>query len=441
MRNIFGTMKVRGGVKVEHNKFTNDCETVKMPVPSSVLIPLQQHIGAPCDSLVAKGDYVTVGQKIGDSKAFVSAPVHSSVSGVVKDIKTVFQNNGVAVNSIEIQSDSNQEVYDGIKPADDLNGNKLVDAVRESGIVGLGGAGFPTSVKLTPPAGKIIDTIIINGAECEPYITSDYREMLENPKYIFEGAKLLMQLFKVDNCIIAIENNKPAAIEKMTGLSSEYNGIKVLSIKTMYPQGAEKQLITTITGRKVPSGGLPADVGVLVHNVNTVSFIAKYVETGMPLISRRVTVAGGAVKNSMNVEVPIGTSLKDLFDFCGGFVEQPYKILIGGPMMGIAQHSLESVVTKTTNAVLALTQKQCCISDEYNCIRCGKCVDACPMNLMPLNINILSVKGRYEETLDYNVNDCIECGCCSYVCPAKRHLVQSIKLAKAEVKKLSNKQK
>lgn len=439
MQNLFNIKRAMGGVEVDDKKYTDDCETVKMPLPTKVIIPLLQHIGAPCEPLVQKGDAVKVGQKIGDSQAYISSPVHSSVSGIVKAIITVHQPNGDQVNAVEIEPDGKQELYEEIHPQGDLNEKQLVDAIRESGIVGLGGAGFPTSVKLTPPAGKVIETIIINGAECEPYITSDFREMVENPEGIFEGLDILMKLLKVENAVISIEKNKPIAIEKLKAISSKYKGIKVLAIDSRYPQGAEKQLITTVTGRKVPSGGLPADVGVLVHNVNTVSFIASYLKTGMPLISKRVTVAGDAIKDASNVEVLIGTPLNELIDFCGGFAQQPYKVLVGGPMMGIAQYSLDGVVTKTTNAILALTQDECQVSEESNCIRCGKCVDACPMGLMPLNIDMLAKNNKFKDTLQYNVNDCIECGCCSYVCPAKRHLVQSIRLAKAELKKLSKK--
>lgn len=426
----------KGGVEVEHRKNTNEIEALKMPVPPKVVIPMLQHLGASCQPLVKKGDAVKVGQKIGDSEAFVSSPVHSSVSGVVKDVRAVTHPGGVNTVAVEIETDGKQEVYEGIRPLEGVKGKELLSAIRESGIVGLGGAGFPTSIKLSPPPEKKIDVIILNGAECEPYITSDYREMIENPEGIVEGLRIFAEVLGVEKACIAVESNKPFAIEKLKSVCSKYDGIEVVTIKSRYPQGAEKQLIYTITKREVPSGGLPADVGVIVHNVNTASFVTSYVKTGMPLIKKRVTVDGSAVKRPSNVEVLIGTPLRDVFDFCEGFKEIPYKVIVGGPMMGVAQYSLEeNVITKCTNAVLAFGRKEAFVPEEGPCIRCGRCVWACPMNLMPLNLSMAVSKGDFKAALDYNANDCIECGCCSYVCPAKRQIVQSIRLAKSELKK------
>ena len=425
----------KGGAHVEHHKNTNEKATVIMPVPSKAIIPMLQHIGAVCTPLVKKGDMVKVGQKIGDSEAFVSSPIHSSVSGKVTDVKPYLYPGGMEVMSVEIETDGLQELWEGISPPDRLDKSAMVKAIRESGIVGLGGAGFPTHVKLSPPPGKPIDVLIINGAECEPYITSDYREMLENTDNIIEGINIVKSIVGAKKAYIAIESNKPEALkllEKKAGLSGDF---EVIGLKTRYPQGAEKQLIYAATKRKVPAGGLPSDIGVVVQNINTVAFIAKYMRTGMPLISRRITVDGSAVKSPANVEVLIGTQLKDVFEFCGGFTEKPAKVIMGGPMMGVAQFSLDTSVLKQTNAILALNAKDAVLPEESVCIRCGRCVMTCPMNLMPLYINASVQLRDYDSAKAYSVNDCIECGCCSYVCPAKRHLVQSIRLAKTELRK------
>jgi len=431
----------KGGIKPGHHKVTSEMETVKMPVPSKVVIPMLQHIGAPCTPIVKKGDRVSVGQKIGVSDAFISAPVHSSVSGTVSDVKPVLYSTGVEVMAIEIKPDGLQEVDESVVPPQASDRESLIKCIRESGLVGLGGAGFPTSVKLSPPPGKELDVLIINGAECEPYITSDYREMMENPEGILEGTRKVMEITGVKKAYIGIESNKPKAIKKISGLLKGSDSIEVVPLRTRYPQGGEKQLIYAVTGRKVPAGGLPSDVGVLVQNVNTVSFIAEYLRTGMPLIKKKVTVDGGAVSRPMNVEVLIGTPLQEVFDFCGGFKEDPAKVIMGGPMMGVAQFSLENPVLKQTNALLALTAEEVAEKPESNCIRCGKCIMACPMSLMPLYINSNILRGNIEGLQKYHVNDCIECGCCSYVCPASRHLVQSIRYAKAELKKAAASQK
>lgn len=425
----------RGGIKPPHHKKTAEMETVKMPLPTKVMIPMLQHIGQPCIPTVKKGDRVLVGQKIGDTEAFVSAPVHSSVSGIVNDIKPMLIAGGHEVMAVQIEPDGMQEVHNSVVSHKGLKGKELLKEIRESGIVGLGGAGFPTVVKLSPPPGKNPDTLIVNCAECEPYITADYREMLENAAAILEGIQIIMEITKVKNALIGIEANKPKAIKKLSELTSGHANIKVVKLRTRYPQGGEKQLIYAVTGRKVPLGKLPSDVGVLVQNVNTVSFIAKYINTGMPLIKKRITVEGSAVEKPMNIEVLIGTPLAEVFEFCGGFKEAPRKIIMGGPMMGVAQFSLDNVVLKQTNALLALTEHEIIAAPESACIRCGKCVAACPMALLPLYINANAVNGKVDAALKYHLNDCIECGCCSYVCPASRHLVQSMRYAKAEARR------
>ncbi|HPP36854.1 MAG TPA: electron transport complex subunit RsxC [Clostridiales bacterium] len=430
-------MKFRGGIDPGNHKETAELETVRMPLPSRVIIPMLQHVGAPCVPLVKKGDRVFVGQKIGDSDRPISAPVHSSVSGTVTDVRPIVYSNGMEVMAVEIKPDGLQELHESVAPPDCTDRESMLKAIRESGIVGLGGAGFPTSVKLSPPPGKTIDTLIINGAECEPFITSDYREMMENPQYIIEGTKKVMEITSAGKAYIGVEDNKQDAIDLLSSMVTDSDNIEVVSLPARYPQGGEKQLIYALTGRKVPTGKLPSDVGVLVQNVTTVSFIAQYFKTGLPLIRKKVTVDGSAVANPKNVEVLIGTPLGEVFDFCGGFCDEPRKIIMGGPMMGVSQHSLDDPVLKQTNALLAFNERDAEQPKESVCIRCGKCVAACPMSLLPLYINLNVVRGKFEETEKYHVTDCIECGCCSYVCPASRNLVQSVRIAKAELRKIA----
>jgi electron transport complex protein RnfC len=429
----------KGGVKPGHYKQTSELRTVEMPLPSKVVIPMLHHIGAPCTPIVKKGDRVLVGQKIGDSDKMVSAPVHSSVSGTVSEIKPVIFPGGFEVQAVEIKPDGLQEVHESVRPPECHDRESMIWGIRESGLVGLGGAGFPTFIKLSPSSGKVIDTLLINGAECEPYITSDYREMMENSEAVIEGTRKVMEITGAPRAFIGIESNKLAAIERLSGLLRDDKNIQVVKLRTRYPQGGEKQLIYAMTGREVPPGKLPLEVGVLVQNVATVSFIAGYFKTGMPLIKRKITVDGGAVAKPMNLEVLVGTPLKEIFDFCGGFKEEPEVVMMGGPMMGVAQYSLDSSLLKQNNAILALSAQEVSKSTESVCIRCGKCVDACPMSLLPLFINACVEMGKFEELEKYHAGDCMECGCCSYVCPASRNLVQSMRYAKAELAKIAAK--
>jgi len=424
-----------GGIVLPHHKNTAQCETKRMKIPGKVIIPMLQHVGAPCRTLVKKGDAVKVGQLLGVSEKYISAPIHSSISGIVTNVATTVSSNGTHVDAVEIKSDGKQEIYEGIKPPHYNSDSQLIELIKESGLVGLGGAGFPTHVKLTPPKEKKIDILIINAAECEPYITSDYREIIENSWNILSGINIVMDLLKVNKVLIGVEDNKPEAIKVLSDVAGTNEKIDIVKLKSRYPQGAEKMLIYALTGRKVPSGKLPLDIGVVVMNVNSVSFVAEFVKTGMPLIKKRVTVDGPALNNPSNVEVLIGTPLKDVFEFCGGFKKEPFKIIMGGPMMGVAQYSLESPVLKFTNALLAFDKANGKFPEENPCMRCGKCVRACPMNLMPLFLNSNAVRGNIEELKKYRVADCIECGCCAYVCPAKRNLVHSIRLGKLLLQK------
>lgn len=429
----------KGGAGVPHLKNTENCETVSMGIPEKIIIPMLQHIGAPCVPLVKKNDYVKVGQVIGTSDKYVSAPIHSSVSGTVTKVEPMLYPGGFHVETVEIQPDDLQEVHEDVRPPEFTNKAEFIEVIRKSGLVGLGGAGFPTHVKLSPPPGKKIDTLIVNGAECEPYITSDYREIIENSWHIISGLNIVMDILGIENVLIGIEDNKPEAIRELSRLAATSSRINVVKLKSRYPQGAEKMLIYSVTGRKVPPGKLPMDVGVVVMNVNSISFISEHVKTGMPLIRKRVTVDGPAVNKPSNVSALIGTPLRDVFEFCGGFRAEPRKILMGGPMMGVAQYSLDTSIVKHTNALIALDEKSANTGQESACIRCGRCVSACPMNLLPLYINLNAVDGTIEELEKYNTMDCMECGSCSYVCPSKRYLVQSIRLAKARLKTLQAK--
>lgn len=429
----------KGGVHPPSVKNTMDCATVKMGIPSKVVIPMSQHTGAPCQPVVKKGDAVKVGQVIGDTDAFVSAPIHSSVSGEVTSIDSRIISGSNPVVCIEIKPDGLQELADDIRPPVIESREDFIKAIRASGLTGLGGASFPTHVKLNPPKDTKIDTLIINSAECEPYITSDYRECIENTANIIEGIRHVLKWTGIPRAMIGIEDNKPQAIQKLTDAVKSIPGITVHSLATRYPQGAEKMLIKALTGREVPPGKLPANVGCIVMNVTTVSFIASYLKTGIPLIKKHVTIDGGAVKSPNNVEVLIGTPISEVFDFCGGFTSDPGKLIMGGPMMGVALYSLDVPVLKYTNALLALSEEQARLPDESSCIRCGRCVRACPMNLLPLELDRLVKAGRYDETEKNYIMDCIECGSCSYVCPAKRLIVQRIRLGKDALRRAAKK--
>ncbi len=428
---------IRGGQKVAHFKNTAEAETVIMPPPERVTIPVSMHIGAPCEIIVQKGDEVKVGQLIADSKSPVSAPIHSSVSGTVEGVTVATLSNGATVPAVTILSDSLMTVSDTVATPSRATHEEFIGAVRASGLVGLGGAGFPASVKLNP-VGKEIDTLVINAAECEPYITADYRECVECADSIMNGVYILRDMLKVKSIIICVEDNKPRAIKELAEIAAADDRVgdvvKLMKLPSYYPQGAEKVIVYSATGRKVPAGGLPADVGCVVMNITSVSFLGKYFKDGMPLITKRVTVAGSGIKNPQNVIVPIGTSVKDVIDFCGGRVEDETKILMGGPMMGIAMASDQTPVLKQTNAIIVMAGKDSKLPEATACIRCGRCVDACPMGLMPLNIEQAVAADDVERIKALAVMNCMECGCCSYGCPAKRPLIQSLRIAKQMVR-------
>jgi len=418
-------------IHVEYHKNTMEMPTETMPVPTYVLIPMEQHIGAPCVPLVKKNDYVKVGQMIGDSDELISAPIHSSVSGTVENIEEILSVTGTRSPLIVIKADKKQEVSEEVTIPEVTDHKSFIAAIRRSGLVGLGGAAFPASVKYNPKNLDEVDTLIVNGAECEPYITSDYRAMLEDTEDIIEGIRYLLKYLDLKNCLIAIEDNKPKAIEALTKASSGYPDINVMKIRSLYPNGSERVLIFEATGRILPPGSLPADEGVLVSNVGTVAFISQYMKTGMPLISKRLTIDGPAVAEPKNIKALIGTRTYEMVDFCGGYKRRPRLILMGGPMMGRALYDDGAPMIKNNNAILvydttAIRAEQ----PETACINCGKCVNACPLNLMPTTI-MKAYEGRQAEKLKkLYVDICMECGSCSYVCPAKKQLSMINKLAK-----------
>ena len=421
-------MNKLNGIHLAHNNGTKKCETIDFPLPKSVIIPMSQHMGAPCDSLVKKGDEVTVGQKIGDSGAFMSAPIHSSVSGKVTDVIDYLLPNGSVCKAVVIETDGNQTVCPDLRPPIINDRQSLIAAVRDCGLTGLGGAGFPTHVKLNyDPAKTPVDTLVINAAECEPYITSDYRELMENPNDIIEGILLVQKYMGIPMCKVCIENNKPDAIELMQKKTAEIGSIDIVTLPAEYPQGAEKVIVYSATGRIVAEGELPSHQGVMVMNVSTVSHIYRYSQDGIPLVKRRITFDGDAVtENKGNYFVPIGTRVYELL--AHGKAEDAKKILYGGPMMGMCLFDTEQPVTKTTNAILAFRSGES--PKTTACIRCGKCVRTCPFGLMPLMIEKAYNAKDVEELKKLKVMLCMNCGCCSYACPAHRPLAEINQLAK-----------
>lgn len=435
----------KGGIHpAYHKETTATLAIVDMPLPDKVVIPMQQHIGAPCEPVlqVEKGSEVRLGQVIGDNMGFVSAPIHATVSGTVVDIGPYNHPLGRPVNAVTIESDGKEYWADDVKPAadpDNLSVDEIRSMIRQAGIVGLGGATFPAHVKLSPPQDKPIDIVIINGAECEPYLTADHRIMLEKSGEVIKGLKIMIRALGAARGVIGIEENKPDALEIMERASAEEDNITVVPLETKYPQGAEKMLIFVTTGRKVPAGGLPLDVGVVNHNVGTAVAVSRAIYEGEPLVERVLTVTGDGIKQPANLLVRLGTLVSDVLDFCGGLKEDTRKLIIGGPMMGLAQPTSDVPVIKGTSGILALTAKDVYLVESSPCIRCAKCVSACPVQLMPTAIAQAAEHGLFDRAGRLHAVDCFECGCCAYVCPSKIPLTQLIRIAKAELMRRNKK--
>lgn len=428
-------------IKVSHEKHTAACETQVMPIPDTVSISMSQHIGAPCSPLVKKGDYVKVGQPIGDTDAFVSAPIHSSVSGTVTGIERIRSVMGGEDPIIVIETDKKQEIWEEVKPPEINSREDFIKAVRNSGLVGLGGAAFPTHIKYNPQNLEEVDTLIVNGAECEPFITSDHRLMLENTQDIIDGALLVMEQLGLKKGYIGIEENKPDAIALLDKMLAEQNHpeLKTVTLRARYPQGAERVLVYEITGKKMDAGVLPAQLGVILSNITTIAFVGQYFKDGMPLVSKRITVDGSAVAEPKNIIAPIGTSISDIIGFCGGYKAEPKKILMGGPMMGRAVFSDRVPLVKNNNAILAFAGEQALVPEETGCINCGRCHKACPFKLLPTAFADAYENRDAERLNQLQINQCMECGSCAYVCPAKRPLGFINKLSKALVKEEASK--
>lgn len=426
----------RGGVHPPEEKITSQKPIQELPLPKKVVIPLSQHPGAPAKPMVKVGDRVMTGQKIGEAQGHISSNIHASISGKITSIENHPHSLGPPSLAITIESDGRDEHHPNIKHNNDyfkLHPNEIREIVREAGIVGLGGAAFPTYVKLSPPEDKWIDTVILNGCECEPYLTCDHRLMIEKTYEIIEGLKIIAKTLEVTSSYIGIEKNKEDAIRAVEQEIRNEANMEVVSLKTKYPQGSEKQLIKAVLNRKVPSGGLPLDIGVIVQNVGTALAISGVVRKGRPLTERVITVAGGGIRNPANLKVRIGTIFQDIIDFCGGFIGRPGKVIMGGPLMGFSQYTTLVPVIKGTTGILVLPEEEVEEIQERSCIRCSRCVDVCPMEITPNLIAKYASKNKFDWAEEYGALDCMECGVCAYVCPAKIPLVQLIKYAKSQL--------
>lgn len=424
------TLTFKGGIHPYDGKELTKDKPIRNVLPKGDLVyPMQQHIGAPAKPVVKKGDRVLAGQKIAEAGAFVSAPVYATVSGTVKAIEPRRVVTGEKVMSIVVENDELYEETEAWEPLDVKKASReeIIDRIKEAGIVGMGGAGFPTFIKLSPKEPDKIDYVIVNCAECEPYLTSDYRRMMEEPDKLIGGLKIMLKLFDNAHGILAVEDNKPDCISLLKQMTKNDPQITVKALKTKYPQGAERQLIYATTGRKINSSMLPADVGCIVDNVDTVVAIYRAVTEGRPLMERIITVTGDAVANPRNFRVPIGMSYQELLDIAGGFKQEPEKIICGGPMMGFGMFQLDVPTTKTSTALLALTQDDVSAMEPSPCINCGRCVEACPGRIVPSLLATYAEHFDEEAFVEHNGMECCECGCCSFVCPAKRPLTQEIK--------------
>lgn len=441
IRKAFGKTEIytfRGGIHPNDMKEqTKEKKIIDIKAPKELVFPLQQHIGAPAVPCVQVGDRVLAGQKIAEMGGFVSANVHSSVSGTVTAIEKRLHPSGVQVNSVVIENDELYENCTDMKchQLDEVSAKDILEIVKEAGIVGMGGAAFPIHVKLSPPADKKIEYVIVNGAECEPYLTSDHRAMLETQSEIIAGLKLTMKVFGLNTGYIAIETNKPDAIKTLSEYAAKETDveIKVVGVKTKYPQGSEKHLIKAVTGRSVPPGKLPMDVGAVVNNIDSCAAIARAVLYGSPLTRRIVTVSGDCVAESLNFRVPVGTPFSYLVEQCGGLVKPIAKAIMGGPMMGMALTSLEVPVIKGSSGLLCFSEGMIDTKPQTGCLRCGKCISGCPMNLMPNFIKEAVLADDIEKLAKLNIVDCIQCGSCSYVCPAEENPLQYIRTGKAKL--------
>ena len=420
----------RGGVHPYDGKDLSKEKPVRELLPGKELVyPLSQHIGAPAKPIVTKGDHVQAGQKIAEMGGFVSANIHASVSGTVKEIKKVRNNVGSMVDAIVVENDEKYETveFQSVQSLDTLSKEEILERIKEGGVVGMGGAGFPTHVKLAPKEPDKIEYVLVNGAECEPYLTSDYRRMLEQPEWIIGGLKCILKLFDISKGYICIEDNKPDCIAKMTEMVKDEPKIEVRTLKTKYPQGAERCLIYAVSGREINSSMLPADAGCVVDNIDTVCAVYRAVMAGEPVMDRIVTVTGEAVADPCNFKAKMGTSFADLLEAAGGLKQPAKKIISGGPMMGFAMFDYHVPVVKTSSAMLCMTEDDISEKESTACINCGRCVNACPARLVPSRLATYSEHGQAELFEKHHGMECVECGCCSFVCPAKRPLTQSMR--------------
>lgn len=424
-----GLLTFKGGIHPNDGKSLAKDKAIVTVMPKGDLIyPLSQHIGAPASPIVSVGDHVLKGQKIAEAGGFVSAPIHASVSGTVKAIEPHFNPTGSKVNCIVVENDGEyQEVeYTPSKLLDELTKEEILNLIGEAGIVGMGGAGFPTKVKLSPKEPEKIEYVIANCAECEPYITADYRRMLENPEELVSGMKVVLKLFDNAKGIFGVEDNKPDCIAKLKELTKDEPRMEVLALKTKYPQGAERQLIFATTGRAINSSMLPADAGCVVDNVETLIGIHHAVIDGRPVMERVVTVSGDGVKDPGNFKVLFGTNQRELVEAAGGFLGEPEKVISGGPMMGFAMFTLDTPITKTSSSILCLTKDEVAANEPSACINCGRCVEVCPSRIIPSRLADFAEHHNEEAFTKWEGLECVECGSCSYVCPAKRQLKQAI---------------
>jgi electron transport complex protein RnfC len=433
-------MRFKGGVHPDYHKETAALAVETLPLATRYAVPLAQHLGAPGTPIVAKGQRVAKGEPLSTPQGFVSVPVHAPTSGTVKAIKDWPHPLGRNLPAVEIEADGEDRPWEGLTPLGDwrqLAPAALRDALKSAGLVGMGGATFPTHVKLSPPSDKPIDTFILNGAECEPYLTSDHRVMLEQAAAVMEGVGLMARVLGVKRVVVGVEANKPDALAALRAACPADVVAEFVLLEAKYPQGSEKHLIYALTGRSVPAGGLPMDVGCLVQNVGTAVAAAEAVSAGLPLIERVTTVTGEGIVRPANLRLRVGTLLGDVIAHCGGLKPQVAKVIFGGPMMGMGQFSLEVPVIKGTSGILCLPAARLSQFLADPCIRCGACVDACPMGLVPSAMGVLAERNRFADLADYRVGDCIECGSCAYVCPSFRPLVQLFRRGKAELKALS----